>query len=174
MTFPSFYVASGGEKISGKAISCKVVPGLCSCLLGFVQCRTYAHNSIILICWRPAQLAMFCSKLLAMCLLADLASKSGARMRCQIKKRIGLRQVRALNPDEIIWDASLPGFGARRKRSAAVSYVLFCRLLGAKQTPGQSAENDAHDPFRKSNAAKRGQKPRGSMTTAAGKLVRRS
>jgi Arm DNA-binding domain len=36
-----------------------------------------------------------------------------------------LRQIRVLKPGEMIWDASLPAFGARRRRSSAVSYVLF-------------------------------------------------
>ena len=49
------------------------------------------------------------------------------------KKRIGLRQVRALKPNEIVWDASLPGFGARRQHSAAVSYVLFYRTKEGRQ-----------------------------------------
>jgi integrase len=49
------------------------------------------------------------------------------------EKRIGLRQVRALRPEEIVWDASLPGFGARRQRSNAVSYVLFYRTTEGRQ-----------------------------------------
>jgi integrase len=48
-------------------------------------------------------------------------------------QRIGLRQVRALGPGEIIWDSSLPGFGARRQRSKAVSYVLFYRTEEGRQ-----------------------------------------
>ena len=50
-----------------------------------------------------------------------------------IKQRIGLRQVRALRLGETIWDASLPGFGARRQRSDAVSYVLFYRTKEGRQ-----------------------------------------
>jgi len=49
------------------------------------------------------------------------------------ERRIGLRQVRALRPGEIVWDASLPGFGARRQRSNAVSYVLFYRTTEGRQ-----------------------------------------
>jgi integrase len=49
------------------------------------------------------------------------------------EKRIGLRQVRALRPGDIVWDASLPGFGARRQRSEAVSYVLFYRTTEGRQ-----------------------------------------
>jgi integrase len=47
--------------------------------------------------------------------------------------RIGLRQVRALKPGQTIWDVSLPGFGARRQKSDAVSYVLFYRTLEGRQ-----------------------------------------
>jgi integrase len=50
-----------------------------------------------------------------------------------IRKRIGLRQVRALQCGEIIWDVSLPGFGARRQRSTSVSYVLFYRTKEGRQ-----------------------------------------
>src|SRR5262245_52874048 len=49
------------------------------------------------------------------------------------RQRIGLRQVRALNPGETIWDAALPGFGARRQQSEAVSYVLFYRTAEGRQ-----------------------------------------
>jgi len=49
------------------------------------------------------------------------------------KKRIGLRDVRTLNPGEITWDASLPGYGIRRQRSEAVSYVLFYRTKERRQ-----------------------------------------
>ncbi len=50
-----------------------------------------------------------------------------------INRRIGLREVRALKPGEIVWDASLPGFGARRQRSKAVSYILFYRTQEGRQ-----------------------------------------
>jgi hypothetical protein len=49
------------------------------------------------------------------------------------KQRLGLRQVRALKPGEIVWDPSLPGFGARRQRSEAISYVLFYRTREGRQ-----------------------------------------
>ena len=48
-------------------------------------------------------------------------------------KRIGLREVRALKPGTKIWDAAVPGFGARRQRSKAVSYILFYRTLEGRQ-----------------------------------------
>jgi integrase len=50
-----------------------------------------------------------------------------------LRKRIGLRQVRALKPGETIWDASLSGFGARRQKSNAVAYVLYYRTGEGRQ-----------------------------------------
>jgi integrase len=50
-----------------------------------------------------------------------------------IRNRIGLRQVRTLMPGTTIWDESLPGFGARRQKSEAVSYVLFYRTNEGRQ-----------------------------------------
>ena len=49
------------------------------------------------------------------------------------KQRIGLRQVRALKPGKTIWDPSLSGFGARRQKGEAISYVLFYRTLEGRQ-----------------------------------------
>ncbi len=43
------------------------------------------------------------------------------------RKRIGLREVRALRLDTEIWDAAVPGFGARRRKGEAVSYVVMFR-----------------------------------------------
>jgi integrase len=50
-----------------------------------------------------------------------------------IRNRIGLRQVRALKPGQTVWDASLPGFGARRQKGSAVAYVLYYRTLEGRQ-----------------------------------------
>ena len=47
--------------------------------------------------------------------------------------RIGLREIRALEPGQVVWDAAVPGFGARRQRSAAVSYVLLYRTAEGRQ-----------------------------------------
>ena len=47
--------------------------------------------------------------------------------------RIGLRQVRTLKKGETIWDQSLPGFGARRQNSEAVSYFLYYRTAEGRQ-----------------------------------------
>jgi integrase len=45
---------------------------------------------------------------------------------------ITLRSVQALRPGATLWDAALPGFGARRQRSA-VAYVLKYRVLGRQR-----------------------------------------
>ena len=49
------------------------------------------------------------------------------------KRRIGLREVRKLGPGEVIWDGALVGFGARRQKSDAVSYVLIYRTQDGRQ-----------------------------------------
>jgi integrase len=49
------------------------------------------------------------------------------------RKRIGLREVRAIGPGGEIWDAAIPGFGARRQKSTAISYVLMYRTREARQ-----------------------------------------
>src|SRR4051794_40440640 len=47
-------------------------------------------------------------------------------------KKIGLREVRALQTNEIAWDTTVPGFGARRQRDA-VAYILKYRTAEARQ-----------------------------------------
>ena len=47
--------------------------------------------------------------------------------------RIGLREVRALKPGEITWDAAVPGFAARRQLGVAVAYILKYRTLEGRQ-----------------------------------------
>jgi integrase len=49
------------------------------------------------------------------------------------RQRIGLREVRALGPGETIWDATVPGFGARRQTGPAVSYFLKYRNEDSRQ-----------------------------------------
>jgi integrase len=49
------------------------------------------------------------------------------------KQRIGLRQIRALKPGKTIWDPALPGFGVRRQKGDAISYVLFYRTQEGRQ-----------------------------------------
>ena len=49
------------------------------------------------------------------------------------RKRFGLREVRALGPDEIVWDAAVAGFHARRQRGPAVTYAVFYRTKEGRQ-----------------------------------------
>ena len=49
------------------------------------------------------------------------------------RQRVGLREVRNLQLNQIVWDTAVPGFGARRQRSDAVSYVLFYRNREGRQ-----------------------------------------
>jgi integrase len=49
------------------------------------------------------------------------------------RKRIGLRDVRALQPGQVIWDAAVPGFGARRQKDAVAYMVLFRTAEGRKR-----------------------------------------
>jgi len=49
------------------------------------------------------------------------------------RKRIGLREVRALGADETVWDAAVVGFHARRQRGTAVTYTVFYRTKEGRQ-----------------------------------------
>ena len=49
-----------------------------------------------------------------------------------VRKRIGLREVRALQPGETIWDGAVAGFGARRQ-VGVVAYVLKARTQEGRQ-----------------------------------------
>jgi integrase len=49
------------------------------------------------------------------------------------RKKIGLREVRALGPGAEVWDSTLPGFGARRQKGEVVSYVLMYRTREGRQ-----------------------------------------
>jgi integrase len=49
------------------------------------------------------------------------------------RKRIGLREVRTLQPGEMVWDAAVTGFAARRQKSDAVTYLVKYRATGGRQ-----------------------------------------
>jgi hypothetical protein len=49
------------------------------------------------------------------------------------RKRIGLRDVRGLVRGEIVWDAAVAGFHARRQRGSAVTYAVFYRTKEGRQ-----------------------------------------
>jgi integrase len=48
-------------------------------------------------------------------------------------KRIGLKEIRALKPGEIIWDGAVGGFHARRQKSKTVSYIVVYRTAEGRQ-----------------------------------------
>jgi hypothetical protein len=52
-------------------------------------------------------------------------------------KRIGLREVRALEPNQIIWDSAAAGFGARRRSGTAVVYLVKYRTERGRQRVGR-------------------------------------
>ena len=49
------------------------------------------------------------------------------------RKRIGLREVRALGPVGIIWDDKVTGFAARRQKGDAVTYLVKYRTAEGRQ-----------------------------------------
>lgn len=49
------------------------------------------------------------------------------------RKKIGLREVRALGPGEIVWDTTVVGFGARRQKGDAVTYLVKFRTTVGRQ-----------------------------------------
>jgi integrase len=49
------------------------------------------------------------------------------------RKRMGLREVRALGAGEIIWDGAVTGFHARRQKGPAVTYGVFYRTKEGRQ-----------------------------------------
>ncbi len=51
----------------------------------------------------------------------------------EARKRLGLKEVRALGENETVWDAAVPGFGARRQRSERIAYVLLYRTREGRQ-----------------------------------------
>ena len=49
------------------------------------------------------------------------------------RKRLGLKEVRSLDKNEMVWDLAVPGFGARRQRSERIAYVLLYRTREGRQ-----------------------------------------
>jgi integrase len=50
-----------------------------------------------------------------------------------MRKPIGLREIRALGRGQIIWDAAVTGFGARRQQGEAITYFAFYRTAEGRQ-----------------------------------------
>jgi integrase len=49
------------------------------------------------------------------------------------KRRIGLREISGIAPGTTVWDTEVTGFGARRQKSDAVSYIVFYRTAEGRQ-----------------------------------------
>jgi integrase len=67
-----------------------------------------------------------------MCLLANSAT-TGEQAMAVLQRRIGLKDIRALKPGEIIWDGAVGGFHARRQQSKTVSYIVVYRTAEGRQ-----------------------------------------
>jgi integrase len=50
-----------------------------------------------------------------------------------MRKRLGIRDIKALEPGQVIWDTAVTGFGARRQKGTAVVYFLFYRSAQSRQ-----------------------------------------
>jgi integrase len=48
-------------------------------------------------------------------------------------RRIGLREIRALGTDQIVWDGAVAGFGARRRSGSAIVYFVKYRTAEGRQ-----------------------------------------
>jgi integrase len=91
------------------------------------------------------------------------------------KARIGLREVRALRLDDVIWDATVTGFGARRQKGDAVNYVLKYRTAEGRQrwhTIGKHGSPWTPDGARDEARRLLGDVARGSDPTADKKTKR--
>src|SRR3974377_2495621 len=71
---------------------------------------------------------MVCGQLFGKVLLANMG-RGGATL----NKRIGLRDVRALKPGEMVWDSAVGGFHARRQQSKTISYIVVYRTAEGRQ-----------------------------------------
>jgi integrase len=67
-----------------------------------------------------------------MCLLEDSATVRERAM-AVLQKRIGLKDIRALEPGEIIWDGVVGGFHARRQKGKIISYIVVYRTAEGRQ-----------------------------------------
>ena len=72
---------------------------------------------------------MICAFLRAMCALG----RGNGYPEMIEKKRIGLREVRAIPEEGIVYDDAIPGFAARRQKGSAVTYVLRYRTAEGRQ-----------------------------------------
>jgi hypothetical protein len=50
-----------------------------------------------------------------------------------MRRKIGLREIRALRPARMIWDLAVTGFAARRQKGEAVTYFVYYRTTEGRQ-----------------------------------------
>src|ERR1700761_1192094 len=49
------------------------------------------------------------------------------------RPKIGLRDLRSVQPNQTIWDGSVAGFGIRRQGGTTISYILVYRTQNGRQ-----------------------------------------
>jgi hypothetical protein len=92
-------------------------------------------------------------------------------------KRIGLRDVRQLNIGQTLWDGTVIGFGVRRQKSNAISYILKYRTAESRQrwlTIGRHGAPWTPDTARDQAKSLLGDVAKGSDPAADKKVKRRA
>src|SRR4051812_48790980 len=49
------------------------------------------------------------------------------------QRKLGLRDIRCLQSNQIVWDGLVSGFGVRRQRGSVVSYIIAYRTKDGRQ-----------------------------------------
>ncbi len=81
------------------------------------------------------------------------------------KRRIGLREIATLGPNDMIWDTEVSCFGARRQKSEAISYVVFYRTAENRQRLHTIGRHGA--PWTPETARKEAKRILGSVVNGA-------
>jgi integrase len=81
------------------------------------------------------------------------------------KRRIGLREIATLGPNDMLWDTEVSCFGARRQKSEAVSYVVFYRTAENRQRLHTIGRHGA--PWTPETARKEAKRILGSVVNGA-------
>jgi integrase len=91
--------------------------------------------------------------------------------------RIGQRQIKALQPAEVVWDSAVTGFGARRQKGEARTYFLFYRTAEGRQrwhTIGRHGAPWTPDTARREARRILGEVARGDDPAAAKQALRKT
>ena len=80
-------------------------------------------------------------------------------------KRIGMRDIECLRQESIIWDRDVSGFGARRQKTDAVSYVVIYRTAENRQRFQTIGRHGA--PWTPETARKEARRILGNVATGA-------